>query len=161
LAASGIWLNQVSHALFAALGQRIETLALFGGQSIGQATMCSSACMMTKGSAEPLLALKSVPLTGPFLDEVCVDRCWKNIDLFCDKCQQSRWWPLINAHGATGMSQVAAHEGIAEAVVITAAVVDRCQIGFRQSVRADQFANSSAICASFTPRLPLTRSSNR
>src|SRR4051794_27570461 len=40
-------------ALFAALGQRIETLALFSGQSVGQPTMCFSACMMAKVSAEP------------------------------------------------------------------------------------------------------------
>jgi hypothetical protein len=39
-------------ALFAA--QRIETLALFGGQSVGQPTMCFSARMMAKGGAEPL-----------------------------------------------------------------------------------------------------------
>ena len=78
-----------------------------------------------------LLAFDGVALAVPLLGEVCVDRCWKNIDLFSNKCQQSRWWPLTNAHGATGISQVAAHQGIAEAVVITAAAVDRRQVGFR------------------------------
>jgi hypothetical protein len=180
--------------LLAALGQHIEALALFGGQPIGQPTMCFSACMMTKGGAEPLkrggrrgnntafaatphdqfgqvnepiildclrqkrvgqnrhsmfaertepqllLTFKGVAPAGPFLGEVCVDRCWKNIDLFSNKCQQNRWWPLINAHSATGMSQVAAHESIAEAIVITTAAVDCCHVGFRQSVMADQFA---------------------
>jgi hypothetical protein len=87
-----------------------------------------------------LLAFDGVALAIPLLGKVCVDRCWKNIDLFSNKRQQSGWWPLTNAHGATGISQVAAHEGVAEAVVITAAPVDRCQVGFRQSVMADQFA---------------------
>jgi hypothetical protein len=131
-------------ALFAALGQPIEALALFGRQPIGQPTVCFSACMVAEVRAEPLkrggrrgnntaltatshdqfsqvnepiildclrqkrvgqcrhsmfaertepqllLAFKSVALTGPFLGEVCVDRCWKNIDLFRDKCHQSR-----------------------------------------------------------------------
>jgi hypothetical protein len=72
-----------------------------------------------KDGAPTAPGIQGVPLTGPFLGEVCVDRCWKNIDLFRNKCQQSRWWPLINAHGATGISQVAAHESIAEAIVIT------------------------------------------
>jgi hypothetical protein len=31
-----------------------ETLALFGGQPIGQPTMCFSTCMMAKVGAEPL-----------------------------------------------------------------------------------------------------------
>jgi hypothetical protein len=52
--------------------------------------------------------VRGVALTGPFLGEVCVDRCWKNIDLFRNKCQQSYWWPLINAHGATGIASSSA-----------------------------------------------------
>ena len=87
-----------------------------------------------------LLAFDGMALAIPLLGDVCVDRCGKDIDLFSNKYQQSRWWPLTNAHSATGMSQVAAHPGIAETVVITAAAVDRCQVGFRQSVMADQFA---------------------
>ena len=69
-----------------------------------------------------------------------VDRCGKHVDLFSNKCQQSDLWPLADAHSATGISQVAAHEGVAETVVITPAAVDRCQVDFRQSVMADQFA---------------------
>jgi hypothetical protein len=181
-------------ALVTALGQRIETLALVGGQSIGQPTVCFSACMMTKVGAEPfqrggrrgnntafaanphdqlgqvnepvildclrqklvgqsrhsmfaegtkpefLLTFDGVALAVPLLGDVFVDRCGKNVDLLSYKCQQSRWWSLANAHGATGISQIAAHKGIAETVVITPAAVDRCQVGFRQSVMADQFA---------------------
>jgi len=40
--------------LFAALGQRIEALALFGGQPISQPTMCFSTCVVAEVSAEPL-----------------------------------------------------------------------------------------------------------
>jgi len=40
--------------LLAALGQRIEALALFGGQPIGQPTICFSACMVAEVGAEPL-----------------------------------------------------------------------------------------------------------
>jgi hypothetical protein len=40
-------------ALFAAMGQRVEALALFGGQPISQPTMCFSTCMVAEVSAEP------------------------------------------------------------------------------------------------------------
>src|SRR4051794_11699084 len=87
-----------------------------------------------------LLAFDCVALAVALLGEGCVDRFGKNVDLFSNKCQQSPRWSLTNAHSAAGISQVAAHQGIAETVVITAAAVDRCQVGFRQSVMAHQFA---------------------
>lgn len=35
------------------MGQRVEALALFGGQPISQPTMCFSTCMVAEVSAEP------------------------------------------------------------------------------------------------------------
>jgi hypothetical protein len=42
------------------------------------------------------LAFDGVALAVPLLGEIFVDRFWKNIDLFSNKCQQGRWWPQGN-----------------------------------------------------------------
>jgi hypothetical protein len=112
-------------------------LDCLGQKRVGQ---CRHRMFAERTDPKYLLAFDGVALAVPLLGDVCVDRCWKNIDLFSNKCQQSGWWPLANAHSAAGISQVAAHQGIAETVVIATAAVDRCQVGFRQSVMADQFA---------------------
>ena len=106
-------------------------------QCVGQ---FSSKTFAERTESKLLLAFDSVALAVSLLGNVCVDRFRKNIDLFSNKCQQGCCGPLANAHGATGISQVAAHEGVAEAVVIAAATFDRCQVGFRQSVMTHQLA---------------------
>jgi len=124
------------HDQFSQVNESI-ILDCLGQKRVGQPRHCMFA---ERTEPQLLLAFDGVALAVPFLGEVFVDRCRKNIDLFSNKCQQSGWWPLANAHGAAGISQVAAHKGIAETVVITTAAVDRYQVGFRQSVMADQFA---------------------
>jgi hypothetical protein len=75
------------------------------------------------------LALDGVALAVSFLANVCVNRFRKNIDLLSNKRQQRHWRPLANAHSAAGISQVAAHKGVAEAVVIAPAALGCCQVG--------------------------------
>jgi len=82
-----------------------------------------------RAEAKLFLAFDSVALAVSFLGNVCVNRFRKNIDLLSNKCQQRRRWPLANAHSAAGILQVAAHEGVTEAVVIAAAALDRGQVG--------------------------------
>ena len=93
-----------------------------------------------RAEAKLFLALDSVALAVSFLGNVCVDRFRKNIDLFSNKCQQGGCGPLANTHGAAGISQVAAREGVAEAVVIAAAALDCCQVAIWQRVMTHQLA---------------------
>jgi hypothetical protein len=115
----------IPHHQFGQMGEPI-VLDRLRQQCAGQ---FSGKTFAERAESKLFLAFDSVALAASFLGNVCVDRFRKNINLFSNKCQQGYCGPLATAHDASGISQVAAHEGVAEAVVIATAAFDCCQVG--------------------------------
>ena len=88
---------------------------------------CGDVCRTDEARAA--LAFDGMTLAVPLRREILVHRVRKNPDLLGDECEQGRRRTLAGAQHSAGMAQVAKHESVAEAVVISAAAPDRSEIG--------------------------------
>lgn len=92
-----------------------------------------------RAKTKPILKLYSVTPTSLFRCEIVVEDFGMNIDLIRNKRDNSCRWPLLGVQGAARMTQVAKHERVAEAAVITTATPDHRDIRIGQCVMAHQF----------------------
>ena len=112
------------------LGQIGEPIILNG---FGQKGACQFGCgtFAERTKPELLLAFDGMTLAVPLRREILVQRVRKNPDLLGDECEQGRRRSLAGAQRSAGVAQVAEHESVAEAVVISAAAPDCSEIGLR------------------------------
>ena len=112
------------------LGQMGEPIILNGLRQKGACQFgCGTVAERTK--PELLLAFDGMTLAVPLRREILVHRVRKNPDLLGDECEQGRRRSLAGAQRSAGVAQVAEHESVAEAVVISAAAPDCSEIGLR------------------------------
>jgi hypothetical protein len=77
--------------------------------------------------------------TSLLRSEVVIEDFGMNIDLRGNKRDKSSRWSLAGVQGTAGMTQIAKHERVTKAVVITAATPAHHDIRIRQCVMAYQF----------------------
>ena len=87
---------------------------------------------------EPVLQFGGMPTAILLRGEIAIDGFRTHIDLFGDKRNQRRRWPLTGPQRPPRITQVAQHQRIAEAAVIAAAAPHHRKIRLRQRVMANQ-----------------------
>jgi hypothetical protein len=66
----------------------------------------------------------SVALRG----EIVLDRLRKSVNLLCDEQEQRPRRPLACLQRTARITQIAKHEGVAEAIIIATTAADRCEV---------------------------------
>jgi hypothetical protein len=87
---------------------------------------------------KPVLQFGSMPAAILLGGKVVIDASRPHIDLFSNKQDQNRWRPLVGPQRPPRMAEVAQHQRVAEATVITAAAPDHREIRLGQRVMANQ-----------------------
>ena len=70
--------------------------------------------------------------------KIVIEGFWRNIDLLGDKGDENRRWTFVDAQRAAGVTQVAKHQRITEAAMVTTAAPDHRDICIGQRVVAHQ-----------------------
>jgi len=87
---------------------------------------------------KPVLQFGGMPAAILLGGKVVIDDFRPHIDLFSNKQDQNRWRPLVGPQRPPRIAEVAQHQRVAEATVITAAAPDHREIRLGQRVMANQ-----------------------
>jgi hypothetical protein len=77
---------------------------------------------------QSVLQLGGMRPAAPLGEQIFVDRLRKNIDLISDKCEERSRRFFTGAQRTAGITQVAKHQSMTEAVVIATAALDRREV---------------------------------
>jgi hypothetical protein len=91
-----------------------------------------------RAKPKPILQFRSMTPTVLFRNEIVVDGFRQNINLLTNKRDKSSRRSFGGVQRTTGVTLVAQHNRIAEAVVVTTAALDHCNVYIEQCVVAHQ-----------------------